>query len=91
MPIKVAKESIVQHMGTIPDWLGLAWLGLTFWAKFLWFDTIFGKFFLACIKDSARNIPLKFDQNRVSNSSDTPNMDKSRQDKCCLDKCHRDR
>ena len=33
-----------------------------------------------------RNLPLKFHQNQVSNSSDIPENDKRRQDKCCLDK-----
>ena len=33
---------------------------------------------------------LKFGQKGVSNSWDTPDMDKCRQDKYCLDKCHLD-
>jgi len=45
---------------------------------------------LASIKDGPINIPLRFGQNRVSNSWDIPDMDKSRQVKCCLNKCHRD-
>ena len=36
------------------------------------------------------NLPLKFGQNRVSNSWDIPDMDKCQLDKCWLDKCHRD-
>ena len=35
---------------------------------------------LGCVKDGARNLRLKFGQNRVSNSWDIPDMDK----------CHRD-
>ena len=40
-------------------------------------------------------LPLKFSQNRVSNSWDTPDMCNCHQNKCCLDKycldkCHRD-
>ena len=35
-------------------------------------------------------LPLKFSQNRVSNSWDIPNMYKCHQNKCCLDKCHPD-
>ena len=45
---------------------------------------------LGCVMDGPRNLPLKFHQNRVSNSWDIPDMDKCRLDKCCLDKCHRD-
>ena len=45
---------------------------------------------LASIKDGPRNTPLRFGQNRVSNSWDIPDMEKSRQVKCCLNKCHRD-
>ena len=41
---------------------------------------------LASIKDGPRNIPLRFGQI----GSDIPDMDKSRQVKCCLNKCHRD-
>ena len=37
-----------------------------------------------------RNLPLKFGQNRVSDSWDIPDMDKSCKDKCCLNKCHFD-
>ena len=33
---------------------------------------------------------LKFGQNRVRNRGDIPDMDKCRQDKCCLDKSHCD-
>ena len=36
------------------------------------------------------NLPLKFDQNWVSNIWDDPEMDICRQDKCCLDKWHLD-
>ena len=35
-------------------------------------------------------LPLKFGQNLVTNSCDIPDMDKCHQDKCCLNKCHRD-
>ena len=31
------------------------------------------------------NLPSKFDQNRASNSRDIADMDKCRQDKCCMD------
>ena len=37
-----------------------------------------------------RNLPLKFDQNRISNRWDIPNKDKWRKDKYCLDKCRCD-
>ena len=37
-----------------------------------------------------RNLPLKFDQNRVGNRWDIPNKDKWRRDKYCLDKCRCD-
>ena len=43
---------------------------------------------LASVKDGARNLPLKFGKNRVSNSWDITYMDKCRHDKCCIDKCH---
>ena len=33
---------------------------------------------------------FKFGQDQVSNSWYIPDMDKCRQDKCCLDNCHRD-
>ena len=40
--------------------------------------------------DVSRNLPLRCHKNRVSNSWDIPDMDKCRQDKCCLNKCHHD-
>ena len=45
---------------------------------------------LASAKDCPKSLPIKFGQNQVSNSWDTPDMDKCRQDKYCLDKCHPD-
>ena len=42
------------------------------------------------VQDGPRNLPLKFGQNWVNNSWDIPDMDKYRQDKCCMDKCHCD-
>ena len=44
---------------------------------------------MAFIKDVPRNLPLDFGHNRISNSWDITDMDKCRQDKCCLDECHR--
>ena len=41
---------------------------------------------LASVKDGPRDLPLKFGQNRVSNSGYIPDMDKCPLDKCCLDK-----
>ena len=45
---------------------------------------------LLCVKDGPRNLPLKFGQNRVSNSWDITDMDKCCKDICCMDKCHLD-
>ena len=45
---------------------------------------------LTSVKEGSRNVPLKFGQNRVSNSWDIINMNKCRQDKCCLYKCYHD-
>ena len=45
---------------------------------------------LASVKDSPKNLPFKFSWNWVKNSWDIPDIDICRQDKCCLDKCHRD-
>ena len=42
---------------------------------------------LKYVQIGPRNLPLKFGQNRTSNSWDIVDMDKCRQDKCCLDKC----
>ena len=42
------------------------------------------------VLDVPRNLPVKFHQNRVSNSWDIPDMDICREDKCCVDKCHPD-
>ena len=39
------------------------------------------------LKKGSRNLPLKLDHHRVSNSWDIPDMDKCRQDKCFLGKC----
>ena len=41
---------------------------------------------LAFVNNGPRNLPLKFGQNQVTNSWDIPDVDKCRQDKCCLDK-----
>ena len=43
---------------------------------------------LASVKDDPRNLPLKFNQNWVSNCWDNSGMDKCCKDKCFLDKCH---
>ena len=43
---------------------------------------------LESVLDVPRNLPVKFHQNRVSNSWDIPDMDECRKDKCCLHKCH---
>ena len=40
--------------------------------------------------DISFTLPLKFSPNRISNSWDIPDMYKCHQNKCCLDKCHRD-
>ena len=45
---------------------------------------------LESVLDVPRNLPVKFHQNRVSNSWDIPDMDICREDKCCVDKCHPD-
>ena len=45
---------------------------------------------LESAQDRPRNLLLKFDQNQVNNSGDFLDMDKYRQNKCCLDKCHHD-
>ena len=45
---------------------------------------------LTSVKDGSRNLPLMFDQHRVSSCQDIPDMDKCIQDKCCLDKCQLD-
>ena len=42
------------------------------------------------VKDGPIKLTLKFGQNRVSNSWDIADMDKSSQDKCCLYKWHSD-
>ena len=42
------------------------------------------------VKDGPRNQLLKFGQIQVSNSWDITDMDKCRQDKCCLDKYRHD-
>ena len=42
------------------------------------------------VLDVPWRLPLKFHQNWVSYSRDIPEKVKYRQDKCCLDKCHRD-
>ena len=42
---------------------------------------------LKYVQIGPRNLPLKFGQNRTSNSWDIVDMDKCRQDKCCMDKC----
>ena len=40
--------------------------------------------------DVPKNLPLKFNQNQVSNIWDIPDMDKCHLDKWCLDICHAD-
>ena len=45
---------------------------------------------LAHAKDCPTNLLSKFGPNRFSNSWDIPDMDKCRQDKSCMDKCHCD-
>ena len=45
---------------------------------------------LASVKDVPRSLPLKFGQNRVSNSWFIPDIDKCRQDKWFLEKCYSD-
>ena len=45
---------------------------------------------LEYVLDVPRNLPVKLHQNQVSNSWDIPNMDICHQDKCCVDKCHRE-
>ena len=56
--------------------------------NFFWQFLQMSLWLLVYVQDCPRNLPLKFDQNRVSNSWDIPNMDKCHQDKCCPDKCH---
>ena len=43
---------------------------------------------MASFKDGSRIVPLKFGQNWFSNSGDIVDMEKCRQVKCCMDKCH---
>ena len=43
---------------------------------------------LESVKDGPKNLPLKFGQNRASNSWDIADMDKCPQDKCCGDSCN---
>ena len=45
---------------------------------------------LKYVQDSHKNLPLKSRQNWVSNSGDILDIDKCRQDKGCLYKCHLD-
>ena len=45
---------------------------------------------LESVLNVPRNLPVKFHQNRVSNSWDIPDMGKCPQDKCCLDNCQLD-
>ena len=46
---------------------------------------------LGSVKDVPRKLPVKFGQNRISNSSDISNMNKCHQGKYGLDKCQSDR
>ena len=45
---------------------------------------------MAFVKDGSRNLPLKFGQNRFSNSRNIADIDKCCKVKFCLDKCHHD-
>ena len=42
---------------------------------------------LEYVQIGPKNLPLKFGQNRASNSRDIADMDKCHQDNCCMDKC----
>ena len=44
---------------------------------------------LTSVKDVFSNLHLKFGRNGVSNSWDTPDIDKYCHNKCCIDKCPR--
>ena len=58
-----------------------------FW-QFSFSMKIFYQRHLTYVQDRPRNLPLKFGQDRVSNSWDIQEMEKCRKNKYCLDKCH---
>ena len=58
-------------------------LAIYFWLNFLFKRSLWQ---LEYALKGPRTLPLKFDQNCASNSWDIANMDKCRQDKCCMGK-----
>ena len=88
---EVWSKNILGHTNYNPQKIGFKKFGQN-WVRYCWYGQMLPGHMLpgrmspwqfASVKDCPRNLTLKFDQNRVSNSWNIADMDKCGHDICC--------